>query len=143
MTIPVWSLDEFFPTYLALLQTGDADSLGLLYAERAVLTSTGGPDGQEWAVGREQIVASLRAALQQYNFITETAATNDYELRGDSLAARFGIFQSTIAPKAGGPSMDLTVEAIEVYALSPTDGWQYISDQSRVVFITKSRTAQS
>ena len=33
MTIPVWSLDEFFPTYLALLKAGDADSLGLLYAD--------------------------------------------------------------------------------------------------------------
>ena len=143
MTIPVWSLNEFFPTYLALLKAGDARSLGELYAENAVLTSTGGPAGDEWAVGRDQIVASLSAALQQYNFETERASTNDYELRGDNLAARFGTFQSTIEPRAGGHSVHLTVEAIEILALSTTQGWQYISDQSRVVFITKTQTSQT
>ena len=41
MTTPVRSLEDFFPTYLALLEAGDADGLGLLYAEQAVLTSFG------------------------------------------------------------------------------------------------------
>jgi len=117
VTTPVRSLEDFFPTYLALLEAGDADGLGLLYAEQAVLTSFGGPQGTTWSVGRERIVAP-------------------YDLRGGTLAGRLGTFESMIRPRAGGPETRLTVQAFEVLALSPTEGWQYLSDQSQVLTIT-------
>lgn len=129
-------LADFFPTYLALLEAGDADGLGMLYTEHAVLTSSGGPIGTSWAVGRAAIVANLASALQSYRVDNETQPTTPYDRRGDNLAARLGTFVSIIRPRAGGPSATLTVEAFEVLALSPTDGWQYLADQSRVVSIT-------
>lgn len=136
MTTPVRSLDDFFPTYLALLQAGDADGLGLLYADQAVLTSSGGPQGTTWSVGREQVVAGLAAALKDFQVVTEVPSTTPYDVRGDTLAARLGTFESTIRPRAGGPETQLTVQAFEVLALSPTEGWQYLSDQSQVLTIT-------
>ena len=136
VTTPVRSLDDFFPTYLALLQAGDADGLGLLYADEAVLTSFGGPQGTTWSVGRAQIVAGLAAALKDFEVVTEVPSTTPYDLRGDNLAARLGTFESTIRPRAGGPETQLTVQAFEVLALSPTEGWQYLSDQSQVLTIT-------
>ncbi|HEY5820517.1 MAG TPA: nuclear transport factor 2 family protein [Propionibacteriaceae bacterium] len=143
MPAPVTSLSDFFPTYLARLEAGDTEALGLLYAENAVLTSVGGPQGDEWCVGRDQIVASLAAALKRFTIVTETPPTSAYELRGNTLAARFGTFSSTAEPKAGGPSLHLTVDAIEVLALSPTDGWRYLADQSRVTSITTLPAASS
>ena len=136
MTTPVRSLDDFFPTYLALLEAGDADGLGGLYTDDAVLTSSGGPAGTSWAVGRAEIVASLTAALAQYDIVTETPPAAPYDRRGDTLAARLGTFRSTIKARAGGPEAVLTVEAFEVLELSATDGWRYLADQSRVVSIT-------
>lgn len=136
MTTPVTSLADFFPTYLALLEAGDAAGLGTLYTEHAVLTSSGGPAGTSWAVGRSAIEASLAAALKDYRVVNETEPTTPYEQRGAALAARLGTFVSTVTPRAGGPGAMLTVEAFEVLALSPTAGWQYLADQSRVVSIT-------
>jgi len=136
VTIPVRSLDDFFPTYLALLEAGDADGLGLLYAEQAVLTSFGGPQGTSWSVGRDQIVAGLAAALKDFEVVIEVPSTVPYDLRGGTLAGRLGTFESTIRPRAGGPEAQLTVQAFEVLALSPTDGWQYLSDQSQVLKVT-------
>ena len=130
------SLEDFFPTYLALLEAGDADGLGLLYAERAVLTSFGGPQGTTWSVGRERIVAGLAAALKDFRIVTEVQSTTPYDLRGGTLAGRLGTFESMIRPRAGGPETRLTVQAFEVLALSPTEGWQYLSDQSQVLTIT-------
>ena len=72
------SLEDFFPTYLALLEAGDADGLGLLYAEQAVLTSFGGPQGTTWSVGRERIVAGLAAALKDFRIVTEVQSTTPY-----------------------------------------------------------------
>lgn len=135
MTPPVRSLDDFFPTYLALLEAGDADGLGLLYAERGVLTSSGGPEGTTWSVGRDEIVAGLAAALEDFEVVVEVPSTEPYEIRGD-LAGRLGTFESTIRPRAGGPETRLTVQAFEILALSPTAGWQYLSDQSRVLAVT-------
>ena len=136
MTTPVWSLDDFFPTYLALLEAGDADGLGLLYAEQAVLTSFGGPQGTSWSVGRDEIVDGLSSALKDFEVVIEVPSTVPYELRGGTLAGRLGTFESTIRPRAGGPEAQLTVQAFEVLALSPTDGWQYLSDQSQVLKVT-------
>lgn len=132
------NLADFFPTYLALLKAGDAEGLGMLYTERAVLTSSGGPEGTSWAVGRSAIVASLASALQSYRVDDETPPSTPWDQRGD-LAARLGTFISTVTPRAGGPSATLTVEAFEVLRLSPTAGWQYLADQSRVVSITTTR----
>jgi len=136
VTTPVRSLEDFFPTYLALLEAGDADGLGLLYAEQAVLTSFGGPQGTTWSVGRERIVAGLAAALKDFRIVTEVQSTTPYDLRGGTLAGRLGTFESMIRPRAGGPETRLTVQAFEVLALSPTEGWQYLSDQSQVLTIT-------
>jgi hypothetical protein len=136
VNVPVTDLDDFVPTSLALLEAADADGLGALYAEDAVLTSSGGPAGTSWAVGRAAIVANLAAALQTYRVDHETAPTTPYERRGDHLAARLGTFVSTVSPRSGGPGATLTVEAFEVLALSPSAGWQYLADQSRVVSIT-------
>lgn len=136
MSTPVTNLAEFFPSYLELLQAGDADGLGLLYTEQAVLTSSGGPAGTSWAVGRAAIVASLTEALQSYRVEDETEPTTPFDRRGDGLAARLGTFVATVTQRAGGPSARLTVEAFEVLALSPTAGWQYLADHSRVVSIT-------
>lgn len=136
MTTPVRSLDDFFPTYLALLVAGDAAGLGQLYAERAVLTSFGGPQGTTWSVGRDEIVAGLAAALKDFEVVSEEPSTVPYDVRGGTLAGRLGIFESTIRPRAGGPEMQLTVQAFEVLALSPTAGWQYLSDQSQVLKVT-------
>ena len=133
MTFPVKSLDQFSSTYLAFLQAGDAQALGALYAEGAVLTSIGGPDGNTWAVGRHQIVAALREALTNYTVLTESPPSAAYELRGTNLAARYGRFTSTIQPKAGGPAVQLSVDAFEVLRLSPIEGWQYLADQSQVL----------
>ena len=105
------SLDDFFPTYLALLEAGDADGLGLLYAEQAVLTSFGGPQGTTWSVGRERIVAGLAAALKDFRIVTEVQSTTPYDLRGGTLAGRLGTFESTIGPRAGGLSSSATAAA--------------------------------
>lgn len=130
-------LDDFFPTYRALLVAGDADALGALYTPTAVLTGTGGPEGTSWAVGRAQIVAQLAAALQQYQVLDETPPDVPFEVRDDGRhAARFGTFRSRIVPRSGGPTSVLTVEAFEVLARSATDGWRYLTDQSRVVSVT-------
>ena len=96
MTTPVWSLDDFFPTYLALLEAGDADGLGLLYAEQAVLTSFGGPQGTSWSVGRDEIVDGLSSALKDFEVVIEVPSTVPYELRGGTLAGRRGTIESTI-----------------------------------------------
>jgi hypothetical protein len=136
VTIPVRSLDDFFPTYLALLESGDAEGLGLLYTEQAVLTSFGGPEGTTWSVGRNEIVAGLAAALKDFEVVIEVPSSTPYELRGDTLAGRLGTFRSTVRPRAGGPETQLTVQAFEVLALSPTAGWQYLSDQSQVLAVT-------
>lgn len=138
VTYPVESLQDFFPTYLALLEAGDAAGLGMLYTKDAVLTSSGGPGGTTWAVGRDEIVATLAAALAQFTVDTETPPDRPYDLRGASLAARLGTFTSTFTPKAGGPATEMTVEAFEVLALSPVEGWQYLADQSRAVSVTTS-----
>lgn len=136
MTTPVTNLADFFPTYLDLLKGGDADGLGALYSENAVLTSSGGPTGSMWAVGRDEIVAGLAAALENYRVDDERELPSPYERRGGSLAARMVTFVSTITPRSGGPSATLTVEAFEVLALSPTAGWQYLTDQARVLSVT-------
>jgi hypothetical protein len=136
VTTPVRSLDDFFPTYLALLEAADVDGLGLLYAEQAVLTSFGGPEGTTWSVGRDEIVAGLAAALKDFEIVVEVPSSVPYEVRGGTLAGRLGTFESTIRPRAGGPETQLTVQAFEVLALSPTAGWQYLSDQSQVLKVT-------
>lgn len=136
MTAPVTDLADFFPTYLALLQAGDAQGLGTLYTEHAVLTSSGGPLGPSWSVGRTSIVANLTDALLEYRVDDETEPDAPYELRGRHLAARNGTFVATVTPKVGGPSVRLTVEAFEVLTFSPAIGWQYLADHARIVATT-------
>jgi ketosteroid isomerase-like protein len=133
---PVWALEDFFGTYLALLEAGDADGLGALYTENAVLTSTGGPSGDTWAIGRDEIVATFRQTLAKITVDDEVPPKSAYERRGDQLAARFGRFHSTITDKQTGQTMELTVEAVELLELSETMGWQYIADQTRIISVT-------
>ena len=113
-----------------------------MYAEQAVLTSFGGPQGTSWSVGRDQIVAGLAAALKDFEVVIEVPSTVPYDLRGGTLAGRLGTFESTIRPRAGGPEAQLTVQAFEVLALSPTEGWQYLSDQSQVLKVTTPHPAR-
>ena len=129
-------LADFFPTYLALLEAGDATALGALYTEDAVMTSTGGPTGDSWEVGRRQIVASLGLALHEFVIDSETPPPQAYHVRDDRLAARFATFRSTATPRAGGSPIVMTVDSTEVLALDPVAGWQYLVDQSRVVSVT-------
>ncbi|HEY5785030.1 MAG TPA: hypothetical protein VIT65_09660 [Microlunatus sp.] len=143
MTTPVRSLDDFFPTYLALLQAGDADGLGLLYAEEAVFTSIGGPQGDSWSVGRAQIVAGLAEGLRDFQVVAETPPMTPFDIRGGTLAARLGIFEAKVRPRTGGAEIQLTVQAFEVLTLSPTAGWQYLSDQTQVLEITTTPPRQT
>jgi ketosteroid isomerase-like protein len=143
VTTPVHSLDDFFATYLALLKAGDVDGLGALYTEQAVMSTTGSPSGDTWAVGREQIVAGLRAALATATVDDEVPPTTPYERRGDDLAARFGTFRSTITEHATHQTVQLEVDAVELFQLSPTAGWQYLADQTRIVSITTPPPAAS
>ena len=139
MVTPVRSLDDFFPTYLQLLEAGDAAGLGELYTEHAVLTSYGGPEGTSWSVGRTEIVAGLAAALADYRVLIETPSTAAWDVRDGVRAARLGTFTSTIEPRAGGDQVVMTVQAFEVLELSPTAGWQYLSDASQVLTVTTNR----
>lgn len=139
MITPVRSLDDFFPTYLGLLEAGDAVGLGDLYTEHAVLTSFGGPEGTSWSVGRTEIVAGLAAALAHYRVVIETPPSTPWDVRDGTSAARLGIFTSTVEPRAGGDPVVMTVQAFEVLRLSPTGGWQYLSDASQVLSVTTSR----
>lgn len=134
---PVWSLDEFSDVYLALLKAGDAAGLGRLYVERAVLTTTGGPFGSSWVVGRDQIVTMIGQALGQYTVDDQTIPSAPFEYHGDAQAARCGTFESTVAIKASGQRMQMTVSAFEVFGLSPDQGWQYLADHSTVTSITR------
>lgn len=140
-TAPVWSLDDFFGAYLALLEAGDAAGLGELYEDHAVLTSTGGPSGDTWAVGRDQIVAMFEQTLATVTIDGEVPPTTPYERRGDRLAARFGTFHSTVTDKQTGQTAHLTVEAVELLARSETLGWRYIADQTRIISITTTADA--
>jgi ketosteroid isomerase-like protein len=135
-TAPVRSLDDFFGAYLAVLEAGDAAGLGDLYEDHAVLTSTGGPGGDTWAVGRDQIVAMFQQTLATVTIDDEVPPTSPYERRGDNLAARFGIFHSTVTDKQTGQTVHLTVEAVELLARSETMGWRYIADQTRIISVT-------
>jgi ketosteroid isomerase-like protein len=135
VTIPVWSLADFFDTYLALLEDGDAEGLGALYAEDAVMSTTGAA-GDSWAVGRDQIVAGLRQSLATARVVGETPPTTPYEMRGDDLAARFGTFESTVTIIATNRTVTLHVESVELFRLSPTAGWQYLADQTKILPLT-------
>ena len=96
---PVWSLDDFSAVYLDRLQSGDAAGLGYLYVESAVLTTTGGPFGSSWVVGREQIIAMIAQAMTQYTVDEQTRALDvlyewargENRFTGPSRRARLGI----------------------------------------------------
>ncbi len=136
ITIPVMSLDDFFPIYLELLRRGEVQALGRLYADDAVLTSTEGPEGTTWSVGRAQIVANLEDALRRYRVIDETPPDSPFDVRGN-LAARCGTFSSTIEPVHSGPRVTLDVEAFEVFSFTEADGWRYLADHTRVLSATR------
>lgn len=114
MGAPVWSLDDFSAVYLALLKSGDAVGLGQLYTEQAVLTTTGGPFGSSWVVGREQIVAMISGAMSQYAVGGQTIPAAPFEYHGPDQAARCGTFESTLTVKSTGERIAMTVSAFEV-----------------------------
>ena len=136
MTIPVRALDEFFAAYCALLEAGDAVSLGALYTQEAVISVSGAPSGDSWAVGRAQIVAQFQATFAVATIDREIHPTNRYERRGDDLAARFGRFRSTVTDKSSGGKVHLVVDSVEILRLSLIEGWQYLADQTHIVSIT-------
>lgn len=136
MTIPVRSLDDFFGTYLGLLKAGDAERLGELYVPEAVVSVTGGPTGDSWAVGRRAIVDQFRDTFEEATIDDEIPPTSAYQRRGDDLAARFGTFRSTVTEKSTGQTIHLRVDSVEILRLSPTAGWQYLADQTHIVSIT-------
>jgi hypothetical protein len=137
MAEPVWSLDEFSAVYLTLLEAGDAAGLGRLYTEHAVLTTTGGPFGSTWVVGREQIVEMIGQDLGRYTVDKQTTPDAGFQYHGDAQAARCGTFESTVTLKATGQKMQLTVAAFEVFGRSRSQGWQYLADHSDVTSITR------
>ncbi len=137
MGAPVWSLDDFSAVYLALLKSGDAVGLGQLYTRQAVLTTTGGPFGSSWVVGREQIVAMISGALSQYTVIDQTVPAAPFEYHGPAQAARNGTFQSTVLMKSTGERIEMTVAAFEVFGRTADQGWQYLADHSTVTSITR------
>jgi hypothetical protein len=138
---PVWSLDDFSAVYLDRLQSGDAAGLGYLYVESAVLTTTGGPFGSSWVVGREQIIAMIAQAMTQYTVDEQTVPAAPFEYHGPDQAARSGTFESTMTVKATGERLTMTVAAFEVFGRSADQGWQYLADHSTVTSITSSPAA--
>lgn len=138
---PVWSLDDFSAVYLARLKSGDAVGVGQLYVESAVLTTTGGPFGSSWVVGRDQIVAMIAEALAQYTVDNQTVPTAPFDYHGPEQAARCGTFESTLTVRATGDRMTMTVSAFEVFGRTDDQGWQYLADHSTVTSITKSPPA--
>lgn len=134
---PVWSLDEFSAVYLARLKAGDAAGLGQLYVESAVLTTTGGPFGSSWVVGRQQIVAMIAEAMSRYTVDDQTVPAAPFEYHGADQAARCGTFDSTMTVRATGQRVTMTVAAFEVFGRSADEGWQYLADHSTVTSITK------
>jgi ketosteroid isomerase-like protein len=138
---PVWSLDEFSAVYLGLLKSGDAAGLGRLYVESAVLTTTGGPFGSSWVIGRDQIVAMIGEAMTQYSVDDQTVPTAPFEYHGPDQAARCGTFDSTLTIKSSGERMTMTVSAFEVFGRTADQGWQYLADHSTVTSITRSPAA--
>ena len=133
----VWSLDEFSAVYLDLLRSGDAAGLGQLYIEPAVLTTTGGPFGSSWVVGREQIVGMIGEAMRQYTVDDQTVPAAPFEYHGPDEAARFGTFESTMTVRSTGERITMTVSAFEVFGRSADQGWQYLADHSMVTSITR------
>ena len=131
MTAIVESLEDFFPTYLDRLLAKDIEGLGALYSEGASLSSTRGPDGAFWAVGRDAIKDYLAAMARLYDVVSETPPTAAYQVRDDSLAWRHGCFTAFLTGRDEGPVRKVSVEAFEVLILSPVEGWQYLVDQSR------------
>lgn len=132
-------LDDFFDTYRAMLIAGDVEGLGRLYTENAVFSSIDGPDGDQWQVGREAIVAGIRDSLTHAKVRSETPPTTPYDRRGDDLAARFGTFEATAEPVGGGHEMNLTVRSIEIFAFDPVEGWRYLADETQILSITTTR----
>lgn len=138
---PVWSLDDFSAVYLDLLKSGDAAGLGELYVASAVLTTTGGPFGSSWVVGREQIVAMISEAMAQYTVDDQTVPAAPFEYHGPDQAARVGTFESAMTVKATGERLTMTVSAFEVFGRTSDQGWQYLADHSTVTSITSSPAA--
>jgi hypothetical protein len=143
VTIPVFGLDEFFATYTALLEAGDAVGLGALYTQAAVVSVSGAPSGDSWAVGRAEIVAQFQATFAAATIDRESKPTHRYERRGDDLAARFGRFRSTVTDKSSGAKLHLVVDSVEILGLSPNEGWQYLADQTHIVSITRTPEASA
>lgn len=141
MAEPVWSLDDFSAVYLDRLKSGDAAGLGQLYVESAVLTTTGGPFGSSWVVGRDQIVAMIAETMTQYSVDGQTAPTAPFEYHGPDQAARFGTFESTLTVKATGQRITMTVSAFEVFGRTADHGWRYLADHSTVTSITRTSAA--
>ncbi len=136
MVEPVLHLEEFTSTFHSLLAAGDAAGLGELYSENAILTTTDGPFGDSWVVGRSAIVGLIGDALSRYTMVEQVVLNSDIQYRGDDQAARFMTFESTVRAKEDGELFTMTVSAVEVFERRP--GWKYLADHSRVVSITKS-----
>ncbi|WP_395726124.1 YybH family protein [Nakamurella sp.] len=136
MGTPVRSLDDFSAVYLDRLKSGDAGGLGELYVESAVLTTTGGPFGSSWVVGRDQIVAMIAEAMATYTVDDQTVPAAPFEYHGPDQAARVGTFESTMTVKATGERLTMTVSAFEVFGRTTDQGWQYLADHSTVTSIT-------
>lgn len=135
MIAPVLQLAEFTPIFHSLLRAGDAESLGELYADNAILTTIDGPFGNAWMVGRPAIVGMIAGALARYTMIEQSVVASAIDHRGDDQAARFMTFESTVESKQNGDRFTMTVNAVEIFERRP--GWQYVADHSRVVSITR------
>lgn len=135
MIAPVRQLEEFTPIFHSLLRAEDAEGLGELYCENAVLTTVDGPFGDAWVVGRPAIVGMISSALSRYRMIEQSVVNSTIDHRGGDQAARFLTFESTVESKTDGDRFTMTVSAVEIFERRP--GWQYLADHSRVVSITR------
>lgn len=136
MIPPVMQLEEFTPLSHSLLRAEDAEGLGELYADNAILTTTDGPFGDAWVIGRTAIVGMISEALSRFSMVRQRVLESNLEHRGDNEAARFLTFDSTVREKESGDQFTMTVAAVEIFERRP--GWKYLADYSRVVATTRS-----
>lgn len=134
MIPPVMQLEEFTPLFHSLLRAEDAEGLGELYADNAILTTTNGPFGDAWVIGRTAIVGMISEALSRYTMVEQSVLNSKIQRRGNDQAARFLTFASTVRAKEDGNQFTMTVSAVEIFERRP--GWMYVADHSRVVATT-------
>jgi len=114
--------DSIFAKYAASLGAGDADAWASLWMEDGVQMP---PDAPAVA-GRSQIREKLRGILTQFRFDMRIH-TEEVRTAGEWAFAR-GLYQATLTPKTGGPSIPIDGKFLTILARQADGSWRIYRD---------------